>query len=199
LGKGRALLDIGSGTGEFLNHCKEAGFSVEGIEPSESARKLTKNNFNIIAKEESDLGSIPDESQDFVSMWHVLEHVYHLNDRIKQIYRLLKKDGKVIIAVPNLNSYDAKHYKEYWAAYDLPRHLYHFRPTDVEAIFKKHDFSLEKILPMKFDSYYVSMLSEKYRNGRVNYFNAFYIGLKSNLKAGKKAEYSSQIYILSKN
>jgi len=199
LGSGKNILDIGSGTGEFLNSCKQAGFNVSGIEPSPAARKLAEDNFSLQLKEEVELDKLAGESQDFISMWHVLEHVYHLNDRIEQIKRLLKPDGKVIIAVPNRNSYDANYYKENWAAYDLPRHLYHFRPIDIEKVFSKHGFKLDKILPMKFDSFYVSMLSEKYKNGTVNYFQAFKTGLKSNRKAGDKPKYSSQIYILSKN
>ena len=94
-----------------------------------------------------------------------------------------------------MNSFDAKHYKEFWAAYDLPIHLYHFTPDDIKRLFAQYDMELEEMLPMKFDSYYVSMLSEKYKGG--NIVKAFWNGWRSNLKA-KEGSYSSQIYILKK-
>ena len=132
-------------------------------------------------------------------MWHVLEHVYHLNERIKTIKRILKPNGKLIVAVPNRNSYDAKIYQENWAAYDVPRHLYHFTPADIKRLFSNHNMKLIKILPMKFDSFYVSMLSEKYKNGKINYVKAFVNGMKSNKLGEDKNQYSSQIYIIEQN
>ena len=128
-------------------------------------------------------------------MWHVLEHVYDLQKDLAQIEKVLKDDGVMVVAVPNMNSYDAKHYKQFWAAYDLPIHLYHFTPNDIQRLFENVNMEVVEILPMKFDSFYVSMLSEKYKGG--NIISAFLTGLKSNLKANAK-EYSSQTYILRK-
>ncbi|MBL4707576.1 MAG: class I SAM-dependent methyltransferase [Flavobacteriales bacterium] len=199
LSSGRALLDIGSGTGEFLNQCNLNGFTIEGIEPSKKGRDQAKNNFNINIKTEEELSQFKDSSFDFISMWHVLEHVYHLNDRIKELHRLIKNDGHIVIAVPNLNSLDAKQYKEFWAAYDVPRHLYHFSPNDIKNLGEKHGLKMVKTLPMKFDSYYVSMLSEKYKTGNTNIFSGFLTGFKSNNKANPSKTYSSQIYILKKD
>lgn len=199
--KGKKVLDIGSGTGEFLNTCKADGLEVIGIEPSESARKQSIENYNLKVYEENEINTLDKETFDVITMWHVLEHVYHLKKRVVEIHQLLNTEGYAIIAVPNHKSYDAKHYKEYWAAYDLPRHLYHFGPNDIKKLFEENGFSLEKTYPMKFDSFYVSMLSEKYKNGKGNLIRAFRNGWYSNVKAAKakKPEYSSQIYVLKKN
>lgn len=197
LSNDKTLLDIGSGTGEFLNTSKSVGYLVSGIEPSATGREQSLENFNIKVGEEPDLDKLDANSFGFITMWHVLEHVYHLNERIIQLNRLLKNDGHLIIAVPNRESFDAKHYEQYWAAYDVPRHLYHFTPNTIELLFKKHGFSLYKTLPMKFDSFYVSMLSEKYKTGKSNLVKAFLVGLQSNLKASQNT-YSSQIYIFRK-
>lgn len=196
LSKGKTLLDIGCGTGEFLSRAEDNGFQVQGIEPSSQARKQAINNFRLIVNEEDHLALIEDQSIDFITMWHVLEHVYNLNERILELKRLIKKDGHIIIAVPNMNSYDAQKYKEHWAAYDVPRHLYHFTEKDIKALVNKHGLEVEQTLPMKFDSFYVSMLSEKYKTGSSQLVSAFMTGLKSNSSAISKGGYSSQIYII---
>ena len=197
LNKNRRLLDIGSGTGEFLHACRLQGFDIQGVEPSESGRKYSSEEYNIEVDTEEKLKNFEESSFDFITMWHVLEHVYHLNDRIEEIYRLLAKDGFLIVAVPNLESYDASLYKEYWAAYDVPRHLYHFSKRNIERLFGRHNFKLIQTLPMKFDAYYVSMLSERYKNGGSGIIKGFLNGFLSNLKA-QRGGYSSQIYILQK-
>jgi predicted SAM-dependent methyltransferase len=128
-------------------------------------------------------------------MWHVLEHVYHLKRDIAELVRILKPDGSLIIAVPNMSSKDAKQYKEFWAAYDVPRHLYHFQKETIVNLMSQFNLSCKEILPMKFDSYYVSMLSEKYKNGKL--VSGVLNGLKSNLDA-KSGGFSSQIYVFRK-
>ena len=198
LNDGFQLLDIGSGTGEFLNHCKKNGFEVSGVEPSKIARESANQNFNLSVKEESSLAHFENNSFDFITMWHVLEHVYHLNDRVNELKRLIKQEGHIIVAVPNYHSWDAKKYKENWAAYDVPRHLYHFTPDTIKELFLKHGLKLIDTLPMKFDSFYVSLLSEKYKTGNTNLISAFISGLKSNIKAKPTKTYSSQIYIFKK-
>lgn len=196
----KKLLDIGCGTGDFLKTCSNAGWDVSGIEPDSNARKIACEMLSIKVGDEKELLKMKANSFGIISLWHVLEHVYHLNKRIEEIKYLLEENGKLIIAVPNNMSYDAEYYKEFWAAYDLPRHLYHFDPKSMEMLMKKHGFKIEKILPMKFDSFYVSLLSEKYKNGKVNYLNALRVGLKSNYLATKNKThtFSSQIYIMSK-
>ena len=192
-----ALLDIGCGTGEFLNTCEKGGWRVNGIEPGISARNFAKENYGLNVFPEEKIKEFEDKSFDVITMWHVLEHVHDLNDRLLDLKRLLKENGTLIIAVPNCNSLDASTYGRHWAAYDLPRHLYHFRPEDIEKAFKKINMRLNTILPMRFDSFYVSLLSEKYKSGKSKYIRAFWNGLRSNfaaIKTGKK--FSSQIYIL---
>lgn len=199
--KGKQLLDIGCGTGEFLKICKDNGYDVKGIEPSVNAQKFAVENYKLDVYSEEKIKEFTPNSFDLITMWHVLEHVYHLKERVEELKKLIVKNGVLIVAVPNHNSYDAEYYKEYWAAYDVPRHLYHFSPTDIKNLFEPNGFVLEEVLPMKFDSYYVSMLSEKYKRGKVNLLKAFQVGLKSNLKASnaESPKYSSQIYILRKN
>lgn len=195
LGKGDSILDIGAGTGHFLNECKKSGMEVIGLEPDEDARAFAKGNFEVTLKPIEELYQLEDNSKDVISMWHVLEHVYELRKDLEQINRVIKSEGRLVVAVPNMNSFDAKHYKEFWAAYDLPIHLYHFTPKDIERLFALYEMEVERISPMKFDSYYVSMLSEKYKGG--NIVRAFWNGLRSNMKASN-GSYSSQIYILKK-
>ncbi|MEX1002298.1 MAG: class I SAM-dependent methyltransferase [Crocinitomicaceae bacterium] len=193
--KGKQLLDIGAGNGFFLNACKEKGYTVTGIEPDEKARAVARTDFGLQLKDPSELPELPDHSFDVITMWHVLEHVYHLKRDIKHYLRVLKEDGSLIIALPNIDSYDAKYYKEYWDGLDLPLHLYHFTPKDVVRLFDEFDVELSEMKPMKFDAYWVAMNSEKFKGGFLP--KAFYIGWKSNLKA-KNGFYSSQMYVLKK-
>lgn len=187
------LLDIGAGTGEFLLICKKNGWQVTGIEPSDKAKAIAqKKGIHI----ETALGGLPDHAFDVITMWHVLEHVPDLNHQLDELKRLLKPNGTIIIAVPNFNSLDAKLYQEYWAAYDVPIHLWHFSKTAIQKIFATKEMELKKVVPMKFDSFYVSLLSEKYKNGNMNFIKAFFNGLRSNWYGNRKKEYSSHIYIL---
>jgi len=193
----RNLLDIGCGTGSFLNICSKAGFTCFGIEPEKDARVLAQKKYNLEIGDESNLDSLASGIMDVITMWHVLEHVSSLNDTIQKIKRLLKPNGFLIVAVPNRNSFDAKYYKEFWAAFDTPRHFYHFTPSNVSKLFSKNNMKVLRTLPMKLDSFYISMLSEKYKYGRVNYWKAIFIGIKSNLLAVKTGiEFSSQIYVI---
>lgn len=198
--KGKSLLDIGCGTGDFLNYVNQQGWQVNGLEPDNDARKLCKTNHGIDTVSTDELHNLKNESVDVITMWHVLEHVYNLNKDVEKIKGVLKKDGTLFVAVPNCSSHDAKKYGEFWAAYDLPIHLYHFRPNNIKQLFAKYDMEVIDVLPMKFDSYYVSLLSEKYKSGNKgfslgNLINGFFAGLISNIKA-KKGEYSSQIYVI---
>jgi len=191
--KGKSLLDIGCGTGEFLAMAKNDHWSTFGVEPNLKAReKATLKNINVVAA----LDNIGNLKFNVISLWHVLEHLPDLQNQIKKITELLTEEGTLIIAVPNFKSNDAKHYKENWAAYDTPRHLWHFSQQAISRLFKEHQFRVIQTLPMKFDSYYVSLLSEKYKNGKQNYIKAFYQGWLSNYKAKSTSEYSSLIYVL---
>ena len=191
-----SILDIGAGTGEFLSVARQDGWKTIGVEPSDKAKAIAKNKGVSFVEQTSELES---HSFDVISMWHVLEHVPDLNQQIQELKRLLKPNGTLIIAVPNFKSFDAKHYGKFWAAYDVPIHFWHFSKTAIKKLFQKEEMQLVKILPMKFDSFYVSLLSEKYKTGKMNFVKAFFIGLQSNLKAKKNFEYSSHIYILKNN
>lgn len=190
--KGR-ILDIGAGTGDFLSVAKENGWQTIGVEPSEKAKGIAKNKGVSFVEQTSILEN---HSFDVISMWHVLEHVPNLDNQIKELKRLLKPNGTLIIAVPNFKSFDAKHYGKFWAAYDVPIHFWHFSKKAIQQLFGNENMKLEKVLPMKFDSFYVSLLSEKYKTGNMNFLKAFFIGLQSNWKAKHDFEYSSHIYIL---
>ena len=187
------LLDIGAGTGEFLSVAKNDGWQTIGVEPSDRAKAIAKSKGVSFVEQTSELEN---NSFDVISMWHVLEHVPDLDAQIKELKRLLKPTGTLIIAVPNFKSFDAKYYGKFWAAYDVPIHFWHFSKTAIKLLFEKEEMKLEKVLPMKFDSFYVSLLSEKYKSGKMNFIKAFFIGLKSNWKARLHFEYSSHIYIL---
>ncbi len=199
-GTQKFLLDIGCGTGEFLNACQNAGWTVKGIEPSHNAREQAKKNWSLNVFEESGINKlIEQEKQNVITMWHVLEHVHALKTRLGQVNSLLAKDGLFIVAVPNPTSWDAKYYEENWAAYDVPRHLYHFSPDVLKKIVSNFGFKHIASKPMPFDAFYVSILSEKYKTGKSGLFSALKSGLLSNSKAGKSAEsYSSVIYIFRK-
>lgn len=188
-----SILDIGAGTGDFLSVAKQNGWKTIGVEPSEKAKQIASSKGVSFVEKTSELGN---HSFDVISMWHVLEHVPNLDEQIKELKRLLKPDGSLIIAVPNFKSFDAQHYKTFWAAYDVPIHFWHFSKNAIKMLFEKEGMELEKVLPMKFDSFYVSLLSEKYQSGKMNYIKAFFIGLQSNLKAKRNLEYSSHIYVL---
>ena len=190
------ILDIGAGTGDFLAFVKQNGWQTIGVEPSQKAKEIALKKGVDFVNETSELEN---QSFDVITMWHVLEHVPNLEKQIQELKRLLKPNGTLIVAVPNFKSFDANHYKEFWAAYDVPIHFWHFSKTAIKSLFQKQNMKLEKVLPMKFDAFYVSLLSEKYKTGKMNYIKAFFIGLKSNFKAKKTSEYSSHIYILKNN
>jgi 2-polyprenyl-3-methyl-5-hydroxy-6-metoxy-1,4-benzoquinol methylase len=195
--KGR-ILDYGCGTGHFLEACEKNGWQIAGFEPNEVARKQA-NELTGNKVEGADITKFEPESFDMITLWHVLEHIHQLNDTVKKILALLKPQGYLLIAVPNADSLDAQKYKENWAAYDVPRHLYHFNQQTMKRFLKKHKMELVKTLPMKFDAYYVSLLSEKYKNGSPNYFRSLLSGYKSNNHAGKETnDYSSLIYVAKK-
>jgi SAM-dependent methyltransferase len=192
---GRDLLDVGAGTGHFLKRAQDNGFSVLGLEPDEDARKVAREQNNVNLQTLDSLSTLTPSSYDCVTMWHVLEHVYNLQEDTKQIASLIKEKGVWIIAVPNHTSFDGTHYGSFWAAYDVPRHLYHFSPATIVPFIEQLGFKLEEQLPMKFDAYYVSMLSEKYKGGSL--FNALRIGWLSNMRS-KNGKCSSQIYVFRK-
>lgn len=193
-------LDIGAGTGHFLNHLENKGWKAQGIEPDKEAANFARENFNLQIDSEIKLAELKNESFDLITMWHVLEHVHNLNERMSELAKLIKPEGLIILALPNPESFDANYYVKYWAAYDVPRHLYHFRKRDVEDLAQKHNFSTEEIYPMKLDAFYVALLSEKYIGEKWATLRAIYTALRSNWKSSSKnPNTSSLIYVLRPN
>ena len=189
----KTLLDVGAGTGDFLLKAKKSGWDVQGVEPNRDARLLAEGKGIGLS---TSLHSLPNRKYAVITLWHVLEHLPNLEKQIENLVSRLTDKGTLVIAVPNYKSYDAEHYGPYWAAFDVPRHLWHFSKESIQCMFANHGMKVIKVKPMIFDSFYVSLLSEKYKTGRQNYFKAFAIGLWSNLKAVGSKEYSSHIYIL---
>ena len=193
------ILDVGCGTGAFLNEMKTAGWDITGLEPDESARKKASELFGIHPLSSNEIFNLPANNFNVITMWHVLEHVHQLHGYVEQLKNLLTENGCLFIAVPNYTSYDAAHYQAHWAAYDVPRHLYHFSPASIKNLMHQHELEVILTRPMWFDSFYVSLLSEQYKNGKGNSIKAFLNGLVSNMKAlFDKEKCSSVIYIVRK-
>lgn len=193
---GGKVLDYGCGTGSLLNQFKTHSWIVNGIEPNEKAARYARSRYGIkIYQDIHDLE--PEEKYDVIMLWHVIEHLPNLNESIQQIRKHLKKEGSLFVAFPNIESPDALKYGKYWAALDVPRHLYHFSRDTFSRLIEKHGFTIKEILPMKFDAFYVSLLSEQYlQSGLLSYPKAFMEGWKSNRKAKKPNNYSSLIFVL---
>ncbi len=193
-----SVLDVGCGTGIFLSACSASGVGIAGVEPSPIARAIAERNtgIKISAALEDTTGTF-----DLITLWHVLEHIPDLQPKLTLLREKLNHGGHLLIAVPNHNSHDADHYQEKWAAYDVPRHLWHFSKTSMKKLFEKNGLELVDIIPMKLDSFYVSMLSEKYRSkklGVLDMIRGGWEGLKSNINSSKSFQYSSLIYIARK-
>ena len=192
-------LDIGAGTGAFVRYMREHGWQSTGLEPDEAARQqaLQCNQANLI--EAAALYQLPADHFDAITLWHVLEHVHDLYPYLQQIKKIVKPGGRIFIALPNYTSYDGTTYGAHWAAYDVPRHLYHFSPAAVAYMLKAADLQLVDSKPMWFDSFYISLLSEKYLTGHARLIPGFMTGLFSNVKTVVDTDKcSSLIYVVGK-
>ncbi|MDA3944820.1 MAG: class I SAM-dependent methyltransferase [Bacteroidetes bacterium] len=193
-----SLLDIGCGIGDFLAFAKSCGWNVSGLEPNEQAREVIAEKHEILAEDVSAIKKLTDNSFNLITLFHVLEHVHDLDALLIEIIRILKPGGRLVVALPNNLSWDAKKYKMYWAGYDVPRHLYHFDPESFAALIDKFPLQKDKIVPMKWDAYYVSLLSEKYSKHNLPLLRAGINGFISNLKARRTGNYSSLMYFYNK-
>ncbi len=191
----KTILDIGAGTGDFLKYAKKKDWVISGVEPNLEARVRAKEKGVDLIE---DMKLLPETKYNVITLWHVLEHLPNLDDQIANLCYHLEDQGLLIIAVPNFKSFDAAFYKEHWAAYDVPRHLWHFSKTSIERLFLKNGVKLIQTKPMVFDSFYVSLLSETYKTNKQSYVRPFFVGLWSNLVGLRSKEYSSHIYILKK-
>jgi 2-polyprenyl-3-methyl-5-hydroxy-6-metoxy-1,4-benzoquinol methylase len=194
------ILDIGCGTGEFLREMKSHSWIISGVEPSPTARESAAKNSGIKIHEH--LSEVREKTFSAITLWHVFEHLPDPNQTLQTLQRLLKESGTIFIAVPNLRSYDAQYYQSFWAGYDVPRHLWHFNKKHIKMLIEKNGFRLTKIVPMRLDSFYVSLLSESYKHPKrsrfLHLFIAFFVGLRSNLIARNSMEYSSHIYVVNR-
>lgn len=197
IAKGR-VLDIGCGVGDFLHTMEQNGWDAVGIEPSEDAKAIAKKRIKAQIFDTEAQETLPDNSFDLITMWHVLEHVDDLHWQLKQLEHLIKPNGRVVIAVPNYKSYDGDFYKEKWAAYDVPRHLNHFNQETLVKLFKVNNLTHVKTEKLIWDAYYISYMSENYKHNSFPLIRGAYRGLLSNLKARRSGEWSSLVYVFEK-
>jgi len=194
------LLDYGCGTGEFLLKIKELKYDVVGFEPNENASEQVKKKGLPVIENDKDFDKHDDNSFDIITLWHVLEHIHDIKSRIKLFSRILHNNGLLVIAIPENKSFDAAYYKSDWAGWDLPRHLFHFDEPTLKRLVGSNEFTLLGKHPLLFDSFYISLLSERFRNSRLGILRAIAIGFISNLHGlFGKYPYSSQIYVFRKN
>lgn len=192
----KSLLDMGCGTGDFLQTAQKSNWIVTGIEPNEKARAIANKKTNNSVFDIQQLDTFETNRFDVITLWHVLEHLPNLDDHVALFKKLLKPKGTLIIAVPNYKSFDAQYYKNYWAAWDVPRHLWHFNKVSISKLVAKQNMQVKHIKPMVFDAFYVSMLSERYKTGQMNPIKGICVGLLSNIKSMVTKEASSLIYII---
>lgn len=193
------LLDIGTGTGYFPFTMKKAGWEISAVEKNEQACLFAQQHFQINVEQEKALENYSDHSFDVITLWHVMEHIEGINSLWQTIHRLLKEKGVLIVAVPNPSSYDAQKYQSMWAAYDVPRHLWHFTPSTIQQMGTKYGFLLAEQLPMPFDAFYVSILTEKYKGSYCPFIKGMWTGFIGWLHSlAKKEQSSSMIYVFRK-
>ncbi|MBR4392161.1 MAG: class I SAM-dependent methyltransferase [Bacteroidales bacterium] len=193
-----SALDIGCGVGDFLVALQKKGWHVQGIEPSSDAKAIAQKRLGFYPLCPDDYATLPSSSFDLITMWHVLEHVEDLHFQVDQLNRLLKPGGRLVIALPNFKSYDAYYYKAHWAAWDVPRHLNHFSSESIQSIFSESNFKSIDIQKLRWDSYYISYLSESYLHHSLPLVRGLWRGLCSNISAYRSKQYSSLVYRFSK-
>lgn len=192
------LLEIGCGVGDFLHYAENNGWQCCGVEPSDEAVGILRSKSSAVIVKPEQIGDFPDASFDLICMWHVLEHVDSLTWQIDELKRLVKPNGRIVIAVPNYQSYDAQYYKDKWAAYDVPRHLNHFSSDVLCNILNSKGLVFVGMDKLLWDSFYISYLSEKYCRNRIALLRGIWRGLVSNIKAWKSGQYSSLVYVYEK-
>ena len=188
----KKALDFGSGDGAFFKHMASASLKMEALDPFFKAKHIGDQNFY------SELTEVPDNQYDMVFMWHSLEHTPMLETTINDIYKKIKDNGSLIVAVPNHRSFDSIYYSEHWAALDVPRHLWHFTTSSIKKVMLKHDFKLKKSFPLPLDAYYISYLSARYKKSYFPIIEGILIGTISNFIGVFSGQFSSNVYVFSK-
>lgn len=190
-----SLLDIGCGTGSFLTFMKKKGFKVYGVENNSKARSFClENNLETLATE----ASLPNDNFDLVTLWHVLEHLPNSEKSIATYRELLKKDGLLLIAVPNFQSHDRIHYQKDWAALDVPRHLWHFTPKGLTTMVEEIGFDLIQKKALGLDVFYICYLSEKHKDKSLPLLRGIFKGSFFLVKALFTKKHSSLVFVFKK-
>ena len=192
---GKKVLDYGAGTGDFVAFAQKQGADAMGLEPSEVARNTAQQK-GIAIKSLDQLDELENESFDAVTLWHVLEHLEDPQKFTGRIAQKIKPGGIIIYAVPNHESFDARYYKDHWAALDVPLHLFHFKKKNLERLAQQNGLDYLATHNMPFDAFYVSMLSEKEHGGGL--LNALRIAALSNIKGMSSKNQSSLMHVLRK-
>jgi 2-polyprenyl-3-methyl-5-hydroxy-6-metoxy-1,4-benzoquinol methylase len=192
----KSLLDVGCGTAHFLTYCQQNGWQISGVEPNDIAHKQAEEKTGITIHQE--LKEVTGQTFSVITLWHVLEHLPNLHETIDKLNDLMTIDSTLIIAVPNYKTYEESIFKENWAAYDVPRHLYHFNQKSIHLLMQKHGLKIVQTKPMWLDSFYISLLSNKQKYNRSKYIKSFITGLLSDIYALKTKNYSSLIYRIEK-
>lgn len=178
---GGRILDVGSGTGGFVSALRRSGWRADGLEPDRTAREVALRDFGISLMDADQLTKLPAAEFDCITLWHVLEHVHDLNGYLQAFHRLLKPGGRLLLALPNHHSWDAHYFRQWWAAYDVPRHLYHFAPDSVRTLAARNGFTCVSLRPMWYDAFYIALLSHQHQTGKSRWVSSIYVGLRSNL------------------
>ncbi len=194
---GGRVLDVGSGTGAFVSALRRSGWRADGLEPDAAARQVGLRDYGITLMESDQLYQLPSGEFDAITLWHVLEHVHDLHGYMKEFRRVLKSGGRLLLALPNHTSWDADHFQQWWAAYDVPRHLYHFAPDSIRALAKRNGFECQSLRPLWYDAFYIALLSHQHQCGQNRWLSSMYVGLRSNWRAYFDRERgSSLVYVL---
>lgn len=195
----RTLLDYGCGTGEFLAAAKKKSWICAGLEPDAGAREQAIKNHALNVQAPGELKNIPGGQFGAITLWHVLEHIHDLKATVMEFKRILSSKGVLIIAVPNRTAYDAVKYGKYWAAYDVPRHLYHFSKKPVLLLMEQCGFTCNSIQPLFYDPFYIALLSSKYKSKSFRPISAAITGWQTTWKGKKDIEKNSSLLYVFKS